>query len=384
MGTHFSKPHVALVYDRVNSWGGAERVLIQLHQLYPEAPLYTSVYDPQRAKWADGWDVRTSWLQRVPWLRHRHRLVGWLMPVLFESFDLKGYDIVISITSEFSKAVITQPNQLHVCYLLTPVRYLWSHSKEYLQTFPAWLQPLVSRVFSLIRSWDKQLALRPDVYIPISQLVANRCQQFYQRKPLNPIYPSFSSLPSPKPPQSIPAEPFFFTWGRHVAYKCFDVAIQAAVNGKHTLIIAGDGPQSSSLRALAGSLDPGQRYVHFVGTITDGELAWYLQNAMCAVFPQEEDFGIAPLEAVSQGCPVIVHAQSGVAEILRSGQDALFLAESDIAMLSTAMDQALTIWKKLDIRQRSSEYAEVVWQRNFGSVIQQQWKQHQQEHEGRS
>ncbi|MCD8507098.1 hypothetical protein LRY58_02240 [Candidatus Woesebacteria bacterium] len=130
-------PKVALVYDRLNSSGGAEKVLIELQKLYPDAPLYTSVFDADRTPWlAPGSQVHTSWLQYVPGARRRHQWFGWLMPFLFELFDFSAFDIVISVSSEAAKGILTQPHQLHVNYLLTPTRYLWSHQEEYVQQVP--------------------------------------------------------------------------------------------------------------------------------------------------------------------------------------------------------------------------------------------------------
>src|SRR5258708_2622600 len=170
-----TSPKVALVYDRVNThYGGAENVLLALHQIYPSAPLYTSVYNPQTATWAKVFDVRTSFLQKFPFAKKFHRLYVALMPLAFESFDLSEFDIVISISSAEAKGVLTKPNQLHVCYLLTPTRYLWSHAEEYQKD---WLTgPIRALIFNYLRWWDQSAALRPDIFIPISQLVAERCR----------------------------------------------------------------------------------------------------------------------------------------------------------------------------------------------------------------
>ncbi len=131
--------------------------------MYPEAPLYTSVYESARADWAQGWDVRPSFIQSLPFLRTRHQLIGWLMPFVFETLDLREYDLVISVTSEFCKAVVTLPHQLHVSYILTPTRYLWSHTKEALQSIPFFLQPLAQGIFVPLRKYDRTIAISADV-----------------------------------------------------------------------------------------------------------------------------------------------------------------------------------------------------------------------------
>lgn len=376
-------PRVAIVYDRVNSWGGAERTLLSLRHIFPDAPLYTSVYEPSKAPWAQGWEVRPSWLQRIPWLRSRHQLVGWLMPVVFESLQLADFDIIISVTSEAAKAVLTRPEQLHICYLLTPTRYLWSHQGAYLEQLPRWLQTSARRLMTLLQRWDQVLALRPDIYVPISRLVADRCQTYYGRPTQPPLYPPLPGLPPAEPPPVRPPQPFFFTWGRHVAYKAVEVAIAAAVAEQQVLLIAGRGPKTKTWQKLAHRLDPEQRFIFFIGNISDAELTWYLQHAQAAIFPQQEDFGLTALEAVSQGCPVIVHRHSGVAEILRPGKDALFLDQTNVAMLGAAMKKAIAIpWSRLDIQEQASQYAEAVWQKTFFDMVTQQWHQHQKQNEG--
>src|SRR3989338_8390229 len=185
---------VALVYDRVNKWGGAERVLLALHELFPDAPLYTSVYDRKKASWADVFDpsagsgqgIKTSFLQKIPFST-RHELFAALMPLAFESFSFDEYDLVISVTSEAAKGIITKPKTMHICYCLTPTRYLWSGYNDYFKNpyFRFISKPLVS----YLRFWDKIAAQRPDAYIAISKEVQGRIKKYYGRES-TVIYPS--------------------------------------------------------------------------------------------------------------------------------------------------------------------------------------------------
>src|SRR3989337_1629704 len=171
----------AIVYDRVNKWGGAERVLLALHEMFPDAPLFTSVYSPEKATWAASFsEVTTSFLNKIKYLRTRNQLIPYLMPIAFETFDFTGYDLVISVTSEAAKGIITKPPTLHVCYCLTPTRYLWSHYKEYFKggTFKDITRPLVS----YLRAWDKIAAQRPDEMIGISTAVQARIKKYYGRE----------------------------------------------------------------------------------------------------------------------------------------------------------------------------------------------------------
>jgi hypothetical protein len=166
---------VALVYDRVNKWGGAERVLMALHELFPQAPLFTSVYDKKKASWASQFKVKTSYLQHIPFIRSRHELIPFLMPSAFERLDFAGYDLVISITSESAKGIITKPGTKHISYILTPTRYLWSGYEDYFKkpTFRTVAHPAVS----YLRKWDKVAAMRPDEIVSISKEVQHRVKK---------------------------------------------------------------------------------------------------------------------------------------------------------------------------------------------------------------
>ncbi len=158
---------VALVYDRVNKWGGAERVLLVLHELFPEAPLFTSLYQPENASWAKVFPkVIPSFLNKNPFWRDKHEYIAALMPIAFETFNFDEYDLVISVSSEAAKGIITKPSTLHICYCLTPTRYLWSMYDFYFRNpvFKVISKPFVS----YLRHWDKIAAQRPDIMVSIS------------------------------------------------------------------------------------------------------------------------------------------------------------------------------------------------------------------------
>lgn len=172
---------VAIVYDRVNKWGGAERVLLTLHEMFPSAPLYTSVYNPNSAAWAKVFPkIYTSFLQNFPLAKSSHELYAVLMPLAFESFDFDKYDLVVSVTSEAAKGIITKPGTKHICYMLTPTRYLWSGYEVYFKN-PI-LKFISKPVINYLRSWDKVAASRPDEIIAISTEVQKRIKKYYNRE----------------------------------------------------------------------------------------------------------------------------------------------------------------------------------------------------------
>lgn len=171
----------ALVYDRVNKWGGAERDLLALHEIFPDAPLYTALFHSKKAPWTSSFPkVIPSFLQKIPFASDRHERFPYLMPLAFESFDFSHYDIVISVTSEAAKGIITKPGTLHICYCLTPTRYLWSHYEIYFKkaSFRAITKPVVS----YLRYWDKIAAQRPDVIVSQSTEVQKRVKKYYGRE----------------------------------------------------------------------------------------------------------------------------------------------------------------------------------------------------------
>lgn len=356
--------NIAIVYDRVNSRGGAEKILQELHILYPKAPLFTSVYESGKADWAKGWDVRPSFLQRFSFLRTRHQLLGWCMPIVFETLDLSEYDIIISVTSEFCKAVVTQPHQLHVSYILTPTRYLWSHSEQALRSLPFFMRPLASSLFRILRQYDFVIARRPDVLVSISKLVADRVKESYDL-PSKVLYPPFDVLPQPSEPKvKPPFAEFAVTWGRLVRYKQFSQVISACAQANVPLVIIGDGPDAKRLQHEAGE------NVFFTGYLSDAELAWCLQRAKIALFPQVEDFGIAPLEARLAGCQVITQKASGSSECMEDGTGVHYLdSENDENIVALLEEAWAAPANRLDIQHQSRQYAGERWRRDWASLM---------------
>src|SRR3989339_1124583 len=213
---------VALVYDRLNKFGGAEQVLINLHRLWPEAPLFTAVYDPQRAPWAKIFPkVIPSFLQHWPLAKTHHELYPWLTPLAFESFNFTGFDVVVSVTSAEAKAVITPPKTLHLCYCLTPTRYLWSHRREYLSEpgLGLGLKP----VPKYLQKNDRVYSQRAGVYAAISQTVKTRIKKYYGRSS-TVIYPPVDTRKFEPRTSNLEPGDYFLIVSRLVAYKKNDLA----------------------------------------------------------------------------------------------------------------------------------------------------------------
>ncbi|MBI2034996.1 MAG: glycosyltransferase family 4 protein [Candidatus Levybacteria bacterium] len=255
---------IALVHDWLIRLGGAERVLIALHDLFPDAPLYTSVYNPKTAPWANIFDVRTSFLQQFPYASSNHELYATLMPIAFESFSFDECDLVISVTSEAAKGIITKPGTVHICYCLTPTRYLWSAYEEYFKD--KIFRILAAPIVSYLRKWDKSASHRPDAYIAISKEVQGRIKKYYERESTVVYPPIMLDQISNIKNQKSNEKSYFLIVSRLVLYKRIDIAIQACNELKLPLKIVGTGSQEMRLRSIAGST------IEFLGNLTEEQL----------------------------------------------------------------------------------------------------------------
>lgn len=302
---------VAIVYDRVNKWGGAERVLLALHEIFPKAPLYTSVYDQKKASWAKVFpEIHTSFLQKFPFAKQNHEFFAPLMPFAFESFDFSDFDLVVSVTSESAKGIRTGADTRHVCYCLTPTRYLWSHRREYLGgIFGIMSKPFVNYLLK----WDKKASKRPDVIIGISTEVKNRIKKYYNRE-AEIIFPPVN-VKRQKPGIG----KYYLVVSRlDFGYKKVDLAIRAFNKLKKPLVIVGTGREEKKLRKMA------KRNIKFAGKVSEAELSNYYKNAKALVMPQEEDFGIVAVEAQAHGIPVIAFGKGGAADTVIPGKTGIF------------------------------------------------------------
>jgi len=354
---------LAFVYDRINKIGGAERVLQALHEIWPKAPFFTAVYNSESAPYAKNWDVRPSFLQHVPFAKTHHEWFVHAMPFAFESFDFSNFDVVISITSAEAKGIITKPETLHVCYCLTPTRYLWSHAHEYGHQL----------LLSQLRSWDYVAAQRPDHYLAISKTVQTRIQKYYHRDSAV-IYPGIDTnffKPSTTNHQ-LPTTSYFLVVSRLVPYKHIDLAIQACNQLQLPLKIIGTGSDESRLKQMAGPT------VEFLGRLTDDEVLKYYQQCQALIFPGEEDLGLTVLEALSCGKPVIAYQGGGATEILKKRTTGHFFATLSPQSLAKVLQNFdAHAFNSKNIRGQVAEFNRQKFQAEFKQTIDTLWKQYQ-------
>ncbi|MBP7768696.1 glycosyltransferase [Candidatus Woesebacteria bacterium] len=368
-----TQPSVALVYDHlITSHGGAEYVLESLWELFPQLELFTTVYDPTVATWARHIPIHTSFLQWALPLMKIRELLDICTPIAIEQFDLSKFDIVISVTSSAVKGVITHPKQLHICYLLTPTRYLYHDSKALLTSHPIASLPgikqIAASIFTYLRWWDQVAIHRPDAIIAISQHVSSRISTFYDVTANEIIYPPVPTYTHAElSKKNLFANPYYLVISRLMPYKRIDLAIDAAIELKTSLVIIGEGREMKRLiehaaahacvrkprESLAEFLESVQKQqtaysICFVGNCTTAEKAQLLTHCELVIQPGIEDFGITAIEAVFCGKPVVISHESGVAELLEDGVTAIHLSEQSTPAVVTAIQKAksLSINKK--------------------------------------
>ena len=352
---------IALVYDRVNKFGGAERVLLTLHEIWPEAPLYTSVYHSQSALWADDFKVIPSFLNKLAMARRHHESFPWLMPLAFESFEFDEFDVVISITSEFAKGIITKPDTFHLCYCLTPTRYLWSGYQEYFQNtaFKFLSQPIVS----YLRAWDQIASQRPDEYLAISQEVKKRIKKYYGRDSAVIYPPAETSFFKPGKKQK--KKEYFLIVSRLVPYKRVDITIKAFNRLGLPLKIIGDGMVKRVLERMA------KNNIEFLGQeLTDKEVLSYYQNCRALVFSGSEDLGLVSLEAQACGRPIIAFKAGGIPETMVEGKTGEFFYPQTAEALIETVSKFDEKRYNPDICQRQAQHFDVkIFKKQFKEYL---------------
>lgn len=321
--------NVAIVCSWLNQYGGAERVLEVLHEMYPEAPVYTSMYWPEALpERYRSWDIRTSYLDRLPLIKRHHQPFLPLYPAGFESLRLEGYDLVLSVTSAFAHGVRVGPGATHVCYCLTPARFLWDYDAyARREQMGGVARALLPTLLKPLRNWDARAAGRVDHFVAISQVVRERIARHYER-PSHIIYPPVDTTafaPSDE------VDDYYLVLGRLVPYRRIDLAIEAFNRLGLPLVIVGDGRDRRALERLAGPT------VRFMGRVSDAERKRLLARCRAFLWTGEEDFGIAPLEANASGRPVIAYAGGGALETVLEGTTGTFFRTQTVEALVEAV-----------------------------------------------
>lgn len=400
-----SRPQVALVCDWLTTPGGAEKLLLELHNLYPEAPIYTSQHRPKKLNWFNDATVKTGWMQFLP--AALRRILGPLRQIYFSHLDLSEYDLVISVTGAEAKSVKTRHSSeeksgaFHLCYCHAPTQYYWEMYDSYLEN-PGFgiLNPIVRAFFKLfvkpLRRADFRAAQRPDAFVTISSSSAAQIEKYYHRASSIIAPPvdvakfrprsfasaeksarersskSASSKNSAAPVYenssgSIAASaPYFVIACRQVTWKRIDLAIKACLKLKKPLYVIGDGAEHERLKAMAG----GSSLVTFLPWLEASELAHYLENASAYLFPSLEPFGIAAVEALAAGCPVIAYAAGGSRDFVRPGRNGLLFSEQTVDSLAAAIaDFRPEAFDRETVSASADEFSPAHFREKFTAIV---------------
>lgn len=332
---------VLIVHDWIVAWGGAERTIEEMLAVFPQADVVVGlVGEGRRNVNAVTRQVKETWLARLPFARRHHRWFLPLYPAAFRSVDTRGYDLIISSSSAFSKSIVPPRGVPHLCYCHTPPRYLWDLTEEYNRD--ASVQGMMlSLAGPVLRSIDRASSRGVTKFLANSEFVAERIERAYGRTAAV-VYPPVS--PKPASRQAIRSDALL-SLGRLVPYKRVDLAIQAANMLGARLIVAGEGPERQALERLAGPT------IEFLGAVSERVAGELMESCRAMLFCAEEDFGIAPVEANAHGLPVVAYNRGAARESMRDGTTAVFFDDATPESLMEAIGRSTMIdWKDADLR----------------------------------
>ncbi|MFO7807641.1 MAG: glycosyltransferase [Candidatus Moraniibacteriota bacterium] len=365
---------IALVHDYLVQYGGAERVLECLSEIWPDAPIFTLVHDSEKVhhKFSDK-NVKTSFLQNSSLAKNHHRLFPPVMMTAIEQFDFDKYDIVLSDSSSFAKNIITSPDTLHISYCHTPMRYAWDDCQFYIKefSFPGFLKKTAPFFMNYIRTWDYFSTNGVDRFIANSYFVRRRIQKYYGRE-AEVVHPpvdvnNFYLYNGKK-------DDYLLVVGRMMKYKMMDLVIKACNELKQPLKIIGRGPEYKNLKKIAGPT------VEFIGRVSDEELREIYSRSKAFVFPQEEDFGIVAIEALASGRPVIAYASGDIVENIEEGRTGILFYEQK----EKALVEAIKKLNQIDfdpeyIREKSLPFEKEIFKEKMKNFVEKEYSEHQKQ-----
>ncbi len=370
---------LAIVHDFLLSYGGAERVLEHVHELWPKAPVYTLRYDAEKMHHKmDGWDIRSSNMDRMPVVgKSAHALAMPFYPYAIEQFDLSDYDVVLSLSSVFAHGVITQPETTHICYYHTPARFLWDYHFQYLKE-KGWDRGVkgaaARRILHQLRQWDFLASKRPDVRLANSKTVQKRLSKFYHQDS-EVIYPGIdfsrstfhvTRRPEASGPEARSTSDYYVTISRLTAPKRIELAVEACTKLNRPLHVIGVGDQLEYLQSIAGPS------VSFLGFLPDESVQHELEHCKALLWPNIDDFGLVPVEAMACGRPVVAFNQDGATETVIDGQTGVLFDNQTAEGLIAGIKRLDEIEDKLDpkkIQAHAQQFSKEAFQKKIKEVV---------------
>lgn len=355
---------VAIVHEWLAVYGGSERVVEAIHELFPEAPIYTLVYDrdnmPERFK---SYDIRTTFVQKLPFAKKKYPNYLPLMPRAFEALDLTEYDLVLTSSTACAKGVITRSDALQICYCHTPMRYAWEFYYEYIKDMNKIKRFIVAFFMHKIRIWDRLAADRVDYFIANSNYIKGRIAKYYRRKSKVIFPPVNTHLYHIGQKQDV-----YLIVSRMVPYKRVDLAIEAFNRLGLPLVIIGAGSEEKKLRAMA------KENIQFLGRLSDEEIIEHYAKSKAFIFPGEEDFGITPIEAQASGTPVIAYGRGGALDTVVDGKSGVLFSEQTVEALVDAVkafEVSGVSWTAKQIKEHSEQFSVLRFKENFNNYVEQ-------------
>ena len=360
---------VAIVCDWLTNVGGAERVLKAIHDIYPKAPIYTSKYDKKGITWFEDADVHTGWLQIFPTCFRR--ILGPLRQIYFNHLDLSSYDIIISVTGAEAKSV-KKGDAIHFCYCHVPTQYYWQFYDKYIKN-PGFgiLNPVIRFFFKLLvkplRKADLKAAQKPDYYITISSYASNLIKKYYHQDSII-IHPpvAVEEFRSNIKKEIKEEKKNFIITSRQVNWKRIDLAIEACKKTNTNLTVVGFGSEHNNLVKLAAN----SSHITFKPQMTKSELKKEIEKADGFIFPSHEPFGIAPVEALAVGCPVIAYGKGGALDYIKEGKNGIFFNKQTVNSLAEAINRFKTMkFKTADVIKSAEEFDEKLFVKKLKGFI---------------
>lgn len=357
---------VAIVHDWFVDSGGAEKVITKIIEIFPTADIFSSVdflSDSQRNTIVNGKEIHTTFIQKLPKSKAYKKYFP-LMPLAMESLDLTGYDLIISSSSSVGKGVITGPEQLHICYCHSPMRYAWDLQEQYLKAsnLQKGMKGFLARsMLFFMRNWDVRSSFSVDYFIANSEYIAKRINKVYRRDS-KVIYPSVDVEDFDLTPDK---QDYYFTCSRMVPYKKIDLIVEAfSLMPEKKLVVIGDGADMAKVRSKASS------NVELLGYQKFSILKEKMANAKAFVFAAEEDFGIVPVEAQACGTPVIAFGKGGALETVIEGDTGTFFDEQTTDSLISAVQRFETMsFDPVSIREHAEKFTAEQFKKELSSFI---------------